>query len=991
MKKLLQKELLEFSGEAKDWFLKNDWIAPRIEFFNNLFSMSNLVEAEWEDFQKMGDMLHSFSSNALTRSRALGEINHPIERYRKTFQYIKHDPAPVNVKINELLYGDSELQLFGFGEATVIELIVYANPDQYVLYNSRDRAALEHLDLKLEQKFGEKTGDTFLRYNQKIVEIISAYRDIVGQQTSTTIQMEVDQFLSWLYGKNKSKQNMFANVIEELKEYIKNKNDILAEFTFLKTTKKNYVQIKDAEKCIGSSKAHYEIMSQKNGDIYVDLHFESKDQREKEVFSNNIQLPEELMWIPWQHSKSIRVSNPINITDGLVVEHLYENLLLMENSIGDSVRSILKNEIHPKAIESAHELSLHDSIIKILDNWVIERRKPFNQSSFAHFMRIDFTAVVSKIVHRKNPSLLVQASPGAGNWANIPWCSILDKRITTSTQEGIYPVFLFKADGSGVYLSLNQGTTKPQKILGKEGAMKQAQKVINDISNKVEYLRHLDQKKLLLNASTPLGKSYEYPNIGAYYYERNTIPPNEDLERDLLKMVDIYEMVVQIHQDLAEDKPIATSLSANTVNMIPISKPFILLAGISGTGKTRFVRKQAEQSCPNAVRAEKYNYCLVPVRPDWHEPSDLLGYVSRINGTKYIATDFLKFMVKALAASIESVDDDGIKWKDFDSVPPFWLCLDEMNLAPVEQYFSDYLSILETRDWNNGEYKSDPMMSAGLLKQLSESALADGTNSLEALWSELFEGVHTPIQADLGRYFLEKGIPLPPNLIVAGTVNMDETTHGFSRKVIDRALTLDFQEFFRNDYDSFFIESKKPNVLTFPRVSQAKESVFEDVNAVAEKERSIEFLKALNSVLLGTPFELAFRALNELLISVQCFAPYDDESKYKLDAVWDDFLMQKILPRIEGDTQKLKYIPTEGNKSSIKGFSGDDKSKFGSGSILHQLYFMLKETHLENVWEDSKRPDLLRETDDKIGCRSKLKLEWMMKRLKANHFTDFRV
>ncbi len=74
-----------------------------------------------------------------------------------------------------------------------------------------------------------------------------------------------------------------------------------------------------------------------------------------------------------------------------------------------------------------------------------------------------------------------------------------------------------------------------------------------------------------------------------------------------------------------------------------LPKPFLLLAGISGTGKTRFIREQAK-----FLSSNQDNYCLTSVRPDWHEPSDLLGYVSRLSGkAEYVVTDVLKFIVQA--------------------------------------------------------------------------------------------------------------------------------------------------------------------------------------------------------------------------------------------------------------------------------------------------------------------------------------------------------
>ena len=205
-------------------------------------------------------------------------------------------------------------------------------------------------------------------------------------------------------------------------------------------------------------------------------------------------------------------------------------------------------------------------------------------------------------------------------------------------------------------------------------------------------------------------------------------------------------------------------------NRLP--KPFLLLAGISGAGKTRFVHIQAARVNGWSIEDphKPDNYELVAVRPDWHEPSDLLGYVSRINGEKYVPTNFLSFLIKAWREVFEkggSLSTVGEKTR------PFWLCLDEMNIAPVEQFFADYLSILESRKWGNNGYSSLPLIS-GDLRMVMKSL--DGSEE-DTLWQAFLDN---------------GGIPIPPNLIVAGTVNMDETTHGFSRKVIDRALTLDF-------------------------------------------------------------------------------------------------------------------------------------------------------------------------------------------------------
>ena len=348
---------------------------------------------------------------------------------------------------------------------------------------------------------------------------------------------------------------------------------------------------------------------------------------------------------------------------------------------------------------------------------------------------------------------------------------------------------------------------------------------------------------------------------------------------------------------------LSTPNSWGRYNFIP--KPFLLLAGISGTGKTRFVREQA-----NATGNVAETYCVTPVRPDWHEPSDLLGYISRLNGAaEYITTDVLQFIAKAWRAIVDSGltiaaqnqclmvsgDSDALK-----HVPPYWLCLDEMNLAPVEQYFADYLSVLETREWRwineDFTYRSDALLKPTTINQVADqhklrNELGFAAIEYDALW----------------QFICQYGLSLPFNLIVAGTVNIDETTHGFSRKVIDRALSFDFGAFFPNNYDEFFTPTSCNKALSYPVWSQANKTDLANTCDV-DGSKTIAFLTAINSALKNTPFELAFRALNELLLAVVSNQP---KNQLALKAIWDDFLMCKVLPRIEGDSDKLTTTDDE--------------------------------------------------------------------------------
>ncbi|WP_320838562.1 hypothetical protein [Zhongshania sp.] len=460
-----------------------------------------------------------------------------------------------------------------------------------------------------------------------------------------------------------------------------------------------------------------------------------------------------------------------------------------------------------------------------------------------------------------------------------------------------------------------------------------------------------------------------------------------DLVYSLTENVELYDKLKDYF--LSSYKNIGEKISL--VGEVRLEKPFLLLAGISGTGKTRFVREQAKSSGQLSE-----TYCLTSVRPDWHEPSDILGYISRLSShgqAEYITTDVLQFIAKAwrgiadkgLTIEVQDCHRQGKRLvvtgdsTVLNDVLPYWLCLDEMNLAPVEQYFADYLSVLETREWL---WEEDTFIyfSDALLKPATINAVAD-TGKLRA---DL--GFESPGYDELWQLICGYGLAIPFNLMVAGTVNMDETTHGFSRKVIDRALSVDFGAFFPNSYDDFLSDPPaiEHKTLSYPIWSNARNSVvLLDATADVKGIKSIAFLTAVNTVLKNTPFELAFRALNELLLAVISSQPQDELT---LKAVWDDFMMCKVLPRIEGDSDKLATATGE--------------------NVLAELNKVLAE-QLSPIWNADKdsdqanqRPDLYREqsgaenaleTDKvlRIACRSKGKLEWMTQRLDSATFTSF--
>ncbi|MFP9493574.1 MrcB family domain-containing protein [Pectobacterium brasiliense] len=614
-------------------------------------------------------------------------------------------------------------------------------------------------------------------------------------------------------------------------------------------------------------------------------------------------------------------------------------------------------------------MSLQEKFQIIAKGWVAATKEGFTNNPIANLLRKELKKEIENIVGQFDSNYEVEASAGAGNWANVPWVSILNPKITSTTQEGIYPVYLFKADGSGFYLSLNQGTTSPAKKWGKKVAEERAEYIKKQLLKKIPGLEYWGVKDINLKANTSLGKSYEKPSVIARYYSTDSVPSDEILKNDLYSLLKFYREIEGIELEM-QDIPTKGKLSVADNSTIPLPKPFLLLAGISGTGKSRFVREQAI-----ATGSREETYCLVSVRPDWHEPSDLLGYTTRLNNNaEYVTTDVLRFIVKAWKAIAETdVQIAGNKTAghrdDLQAIPPYWLCLDEMNLAPVEQYFADYLSILETREWewvdDKFTYECKPLLKDSVITSLSpdrqNKLCAElGLDPVSELWLE----------------FCQHGIGIPFNLLVAGTVNMDETTHGFSRKVIDRALSFDFGDFFPNDFDDYFSPTIIPKKLSYPIYSHAAKSQSRLPKIDVDGKKSIAFLQSLNTVLDNTPFKLAYRALNELLLSVISHQPEDE---IQLQAVWDDFLMCKLLPRIEGDSDKLAQHDID-------------------ESLLIKLSRILGTT-LHDIWNEptdlsSARPDFYREKQQGgatiiIACRSRAKIEWMQNKLAQSGFTSF--
>ena len=415
------------------------------------------------------------------------------------------------------------------------------------------------------------------------------------------------------------------------------------------------------------------------------------------------------------------------------------------------------------------------------------------------------------------------------------------------------------------------------------------------------------------------------------------------------------------------------------------TKPFMLLAGISGTGKSRIVRKLAQATVTEELqRAEGYkgnnwkndhwtlhspaNFELIQVKPNWHNSMDVIGYLSNIPSPHYVFTPFIEFIVKA--------------WQHPEV--PFFLCLDEMNLAPVEEYFAEFLSAIESRSFEDGEYMTDP-----IIKPFNSFG-EDVANTMVNTLFPNFKASDTESEiVKVITHLRTRGLTLPKNLIVIGTVNMDETTFSFSRKVLDRAMSVEMNEV---NYDSFLTDTTddelKAIVKTFEENEEANLNTLlvdrhiearEIVEELGEDAQyAIDYLKRVNALLEGTPFKLGYRAANEALIYLQAAHEFGQTDRI---AALDNFTLMKILSRIEGDEMKLKITDSEADKERIAnaGVNVDAAKQYGELNIL---------TALRNIITQ-----LLDEADNAVAERKELqsikKIDSMLSQLKRDHFVSY--
>jgi len=296
------------------------------------------------------------------------------------------------------------------------------------------------------------------------------------------------------------------------------------------------------------------------------------------------------------------------------------------------------------------------------------------------------------------------------------------------------------------------------------------------------------------------------------------------------------------------------------------TKPFVILTGISGTGKTKIAQVFAEYMCQDEKTPEEriQRYAFVPVRPDWMDNKGLLGYYNLLD-QKYHATPVLRLLLNA----------------EEHPEKPYFIILDEMNLAKVEQYFSDFLSIMESR--TAGSPQGEPLE----LHAASDAETPDGLS-------------------------IPKRVHIPSNVYFTGTVNVDESTYMFSPKVLDRANVIEFNDLDLESYEKGIVKSdsfvlKKQDVRRKLLLAEGETpycSKADFMKTLKTTPTARDYLSEISEIFHPYNLHFGYRVVNE--ISRYILSTHEMVQNFNLEQAMDIQVLQKILPKFHGTQAKLE-------------------------------------------------------------------------------------
>lgn len=514
---------------------------------------------------------------------------------------------------------------------------------------------------------------------------------------------------------------------------------------------------------------------------------------------------------------------------------------------------------------------------------------------------------------KKIKGLDCAVSFGKGNQARIPWISLL--RHPNTTSNGIYPVYLYYKDHSILILAFGISETTPPKEMW-------------DLQSPLTISSYFKNNNL--GKPDRYGDSYVFK-----VYDINNLTRPDSIENDLDELIKVYNRpknnIVKSTADNLRVESLIESVDNAGLNYSKlllsrfvsslVTKPFIILTGLSGSGKTKLAQAFVQWICRHESQ-----YCIVPVGADWTNREPLLGYPNGLEQDKYVTPD---------SGVLQLLMDAG-KNRDL----PYFLILDEMNLSHVERYFADFLSIMES----------------------GESI-------------HLYSGND---RKDTNGTTIDKSISWPDNLLIIGTVNIDETTYMFSPKVLDRANVIEFR-ISPEEMKLFIGNNSKPDMQKlFVNRDRKQGGLGQNMAAdflkmardkTINHNLNLEILNDFFTELQHVGAEFGYRSASEIELLITKLEGFGISGNPGIDIA----VMQKLLPKLHGSRKKLV-----GPLETLAGLCIAPEA-YGTGLSLRDVYKKFTE-------DNSETSEKLKKIIYPISFE---KIQRMLKNVIENGFTSY--
>lgn len=409
------------------------------------------------------------------------------------------------------------------------------------------------------------------------------------------------------------------------------------------------------------------------------------------------------------------------------------------------------------------------------------------------------------------------------------------------------------------------------------------------------------------------------------------------------------------------------------------TKGFVILSGLSGTGKSKIAQLLAELL--NEEDGERN--CFMAVRPDWRDSKSLIGYYNPLLG-KYHTTSLTRLLSAANASWWANLDTPYHKAHPED-IDVYFVTLDEMNLARVEYYFSDFLSIMESGRDDIERWTKEPLR---------------------------LHSFEEPIEAIDEDGKVEAAIYLPPNIYFVGTVNVDETTHMFSPKVLDRAFTIEFA-----DVDLSGYVTNSAGKIVEPDAGDLRHQILSDLynkgkHVFMDKTEILGFaasregsdytaaLVQLNEILESHELHFGYRVFDEIMMfllnaknSFSLYGFRGSSNAERLHDAFDSSLLMKVLPKFHGPVGRMQEPLLETICWSLGATGEADKNDVKSYIMDNKANLVLQIQTLSNGLNEMSADELELELNNNIFAyaypRMALKALKMLKKLHETGYTSF--